>query len=160
MRQVRILIYALIILVCIWGIGTRAARAQVKSQDARVALVDNCDPTTFMGLCVVLPRPGDTTFTEFLALLFYPLSTTVVGHPAWRFELEVEQADPQHIEITSGTDGVVPFERLGVVTVPGVGTLCARVPDGSSASVSPSGSCGGSMVKASAVPPATPGRGR
>jgi hypothetical protein len=43
--------------------------------------------------------------------------------PAWRFELEVEQAEPQQIEITSGTDGVVPFERLGVVEVPGVGTL-------------------------------------
>ena len=34
--------------------------------------------------------------------------------PAWRFELKVEQAEPQQIEITSGTDGVVPFDRLGV----------------------------------------------
>ena len=43
--------------------------------------------------------------------------------PAWRFEVKVEQAEPQQIEITSGTDGVVPFDRLGVVDVPGVGTL-------------------------------------
>src|SRR6478735_5574391 len=43
--------------------------------------------------------------------------------PAWRFELRVEEAEPTRIEVTSGTDGVVPFERLGVVDVPGVGTL-------------------------------------
>ena len=43
--------------------------------------------------------------------------------PAWRFELKVEQAEPQQIEVTSGTDGLVPFERLGVVEVPDVGTL-------------------------------------
>ena len=43
--------------------------------------------------------------------------------PAWRFELKVEQAEPQQIEVTSGTDGLVPFERLGVVALPDVGTL-------------------------------------
>ena len=43
--------------------------------------------------------------------------------PAWRFEVEVEKAEPRQIEVTSGTDGVVPFERLGVVDVPEVGTL-------------------------------------
>jgi uncharacterized protein (DUF1684 family) len=43
--------------------------------------------------------------------------------PAWRFEVGVEKAEPRQIEVTSGTDGVVPFERLGVVDVPEVGTL-------------------------------------
>jgi plastocyanin len=87
MRRVRILVYGLTVLVCVWGIGATVLRAQVKSQDPRVALADNCDPKTFpAGLCAVLPRPGDTTFNQFIALLFSPLSPTVVGHPAWRFE--------------------------------------------------------------------------
>ncbi len=34
-------------------------RGQVKSQDPRIALADNCDPNTFpAGLCAVLSRPG------------------------------------------------------------------------------------------------------
>lgn len=43
--------------------------------------------------------------------------------PAWRFELEILEAEPQHLDIETGTDGVVPFERLGRVEVPGVGSL-------------------------------------
>ena len=43
--------------------------------------------------------------------------------PAWRFEVEVQPTEQVSIEVTSGTDGSVPFERLGVVEVPGVGSL-------------------------------------
>ncbi len=87
MRKVRILVYGLTVLICTWGIGATAVRGQVNSQDPRIALADNCDPNTFpAGLCAVISRPGDTTFSEFLTLLFSPLSKTVVGHPAWRFE--------------------------------------------------------------------------
>jgi uncharacterized protein (DUF1684 family) len=43
--------------------------------------------------------------------------------PAWRFEAEVRPADPTPWHVQTGTDGVVPFERLGVVTLPGVGEL-------------------------------------
>jgi uncharacterized protein (DUF1684 family) len=43
--------------------------------------------------------------------------------PAWRFEVEVLAAEPATIEVASGTDGHVPFERLGRVEVPGVGSL-------------------------------------
>jgi uncharacterized protein (DUF1684 family) len=43
--------------------------------------------------------------------------------PDWRFEVEVQPAAPSRIEVDTGTDGVVPFERLGVTVVPGVGTL-------------------------------------
>ena len=43
--------------------------------------------------------------------------------PAWRFEVEVQPTEEASIEVTSGTDGSVPFERLGVVEVPGVGSL-------------------------------------
>jgi uncharacterized protein (DUF1684 family) len=43
--------------------------------------------------------------------------------PDWRFEVEVAEAPPARVDLATGTDGVVPFERLGVATVPGVGLL-------------------------------------
>jgi len=43
--------------------------------------------------------------------------------PTWRFEVKVEEAPPARIEVDTGTDGAVPFERLGVASVPGVGSL-------------------------------------
>ena len=43
--------------------------------------------------------------------------------PAWRFEVAIEPADTATWEVETGTDGVVPFERIGVVTLPDVGTL-------------------------------------
>lgn len=43
--------------------------------------------------------------------------------PAWRFECVIEDAPPQRLEVPTGTDGVVPFDRIGLVDVPGVGTL-------------------------------------
>jgi len=96
MRKVRILTYGLTALLCVWSIGTTVARAQVKSKEPRVALLDNCDPNTFpAGLCVVTAHPGDTTFAEFLALLFSPLSTAIIGHPAWRFQ-------PSYLDLEAG----------------------------------------------------------
>ena len=43
--------------------------------------------------------------------------------PAWRFELEIELAEPGHFDFETGTDGIVPFERIGLVRIPEVGTL-------------------------------------
>jgi uncharacterized protein len=43
--------------------------------------------------------------------------------PDWRFEVEVREAPPSRIELATGTDGVVPFERLGTAEVPEVGSL-------------------------------------
>ena len=43
--------------------------------------------------------------------------------PAWRFEVEIGPAEKTLIEVTSGTDGMVPFERIGLVDVPDVGSL-------------------------------------
>lgn len=54
--------------------------------------------------------------------------------PAWRFECVIQDAEPQHLDVETGTDGVVPFERLGFVDVPGVGSLevwaCPPAPPG------------------------------
>jgi uncharacterized protein len=43
--------------------------------------------------------------------------------PGWRFELEMEAATPAGFEVRTATDGTIPFERLGLVEVPGVGRL-------------------------------------
>jgi hypothetical protein len=43
--------------------------------------------------------------------------------PAWRFETTVEAAEPAHLDVPTGTDGVVPFDRVGVVRLGDIGTL-------------------------------------
>ncbi len=43
--------------------------------------------------------------------------------PAWRFEVALTPAEPRRIEVETGTDGVVPFELIGIADVPGVGPL-------------------------------------
>ncbi|WP_375401707.1 DUF1684 domain-containing protein [uncultured Amnibacterium sp.] len=43
--------------------------------------------------------------------------------PDYRFEAAVEPAEPQRMEVPTGTDGVVPFERIGVVRLGDLGTL-------------------------------------
>ncbi|MFL6134947.1 MAG: DUF1684 domain-containing protein [Nocardioidaceae bacterium] len=43
--------------------------------------------------------------------------------PDWRFEVKVAEAAPARVDLATGTDGVVPFERLGVADVPGIGSL-------------------------------------
>lgn len=43
--------------------------------------------------------------------------------PAFRFEVEVEAAEPAHLDVPTGTDGVVPFDRIGVVRLGDLGTL-------------------------------------
>jgi hypothetical protein len=44
--------------------------------------------------------------------------------PAMRFLAEVDTSvAPARIEVSTGTDGVVPFERAGVVHLPGIGDL-------------------------------------
>lgn len=43
--------------------------------------------------------------------------------PAWRFEAELLPAGPRHVDVETGTDGVVPFDLLGFVDIPGVGRL-------------------------------------
>jgi uncharacterized protein len=44
--------------------------------------------------------------------------------PALRFHVAVDSdVEPARIEVSTGTDGIVPFERAGVVHLPGVGDL-------------------------------------
>jgi len=43
--------------------------------------------------------------------------------PAWRFDLSIEAAEHVEWNVQTGTDGIVPFERVGIVRVPEVGSL-------------------------------------
>lgn len=43
--------------------------------------------------------------------------------PQWRFELPILPAEPGGFDFETGTDGIVPFERIGKVEVPDVGAL-------------------------------------
>ena len=99
MRRLALLVGGLVVLVGLWTIGARVTTAQVHSNNPDVALVDNCDPATFNavrpGLCAQTPHRLDTTFAEFQALLFSPLATNIIGHPAWNFS-------PGHISIRAG----------------------------------------------------------
>jgi uncharacterized protein (DUF1684 family) len=57
------------------------------------------------------------TRTAFTGLPFAPYD------PALRFEVVVEPAEPQRLEVPTATDGVVPVERIGAVQLDGVGRL-------------------------------------
>ncbi len=48
--------------------------------------------------------------------------------PAWSFQVEIEEVPedddrPRHFDFETGTDGVVPFDLLGIARIDGVGTL-------------------------------------
>ena len=43
--------------------------------------------------------------------------------PAWRFDAVIEPAPPEALEVMTGTDGIVRFDRLGTARLPGIGTL-------------------------------------
>jgi uncharacterized protein (DUF1684 family) len=43
--------------------------------------------------------------------------------PGWRFEVAITATGPQHLDVETGTDGLVPFDLIGIAEVPGVGSL-------------------------------------
>ncbi len=55
-------------------------------------------------------------------LLFEGLSIAPYD-PEWRFELPILSAEPGGFDFETGTDGIVPFERVGVVEIPDAGSL-------------------------------------
>jgi plastocyanin len=100
MRKLAILASALAVSVGLWVAWTNVATAQVNSNAPNVALVDNCDPATFNaaigpGTCAATPHKHDTTFAEFVGLLFSPLAANIIGHPAWNFA-------PGYISVRAG----------------------------------------------------------
>ncbi|MFF7293935.1 DUF1684 domain-containing protein [Microbacterium sp. NPDC008134] len=59
--------------------------------------------------------PEDRVMFEGLPIASYD--------PQWRFELPILEAEPGGFDFATGTDGIVPFERIGRVEVPDVGSL-------------------------------------
>jgi uncharacterized protein (DUF1684 family) len=59
--------------------------------------------------------PEDRALFEGLPIASYD--------PQWRFELPILPADPGGFEFATGTDGIVPFERIGRVEIPDAGSL-------------------------------------
>lgn len=61
--------------------------------------------------------------------LHHPASAAAVDlavspyDPAWRFEVQIQDAAPATFEYETGTDGLVTFDRVGTVDIPNVGTL-------------------------------------
>src|SRR5215471_14096057 len=99
MRKFAMWTSVLALFVGFWVNWPKVATAQVNSNDPKVAIVDNCDPATFNavipGVCATTPHGHDTTFQEFVGLLFSPLAANVIGHPAWQFA-------PGYISISAG----------------------------------------------------------
>ncbi|MEV4667616.1 DUF1684 domain-containing protein [Microbacterium sp. LWO12-1.2] len=58
---------------------------------------------------------GDRTLFEGLPIASYD--------PQWRFELPILPAEPGGFDFETGTDGIVPFERIGAVEIPDAGSL-------------------------------------
>ena len=58
---------------------------------------------------------GDRTLFEGLPIASYD--------PQWRFELPILPAEPAGFDFETGTDGIVPFERIGTVEIPDAGSL-------------------------------------
>ena len=59
--------------------------------------------------------PEDRVMFEGLPIASYD--------PQWRFELPIVPAEPGGFDFATGTDGVVPFERIGKVEIPDTGSL-------------------------------------
>jgi plastocyanin len=91
-----------------WLVVTTALQAQVRGNDANIAMMDNCEESDagyaeFGGCPEGAPFPGsksysgDVTLTEFFRLLFSPLAAPghVIGHPSWRNE-------PSYISVRQG----------------------------------------------------------
>src|SRR5262245_8590426 len=140
MKKLAITAGGLALVVGLWLAWTKTATAQVNSNDPNVALVDNCDPATFNaaigpGTCVATPHKLDTTFAEFIALLFSPLATNIIGHPAWNFAPGyISTRAGQTVRVTNaGGEGhtfteVVAFGGGFVPALNGVGGPAGTVP--------------------------------
>jgi len=91
MRSVGLIAVLLVLAIGVWTF-TGGVAASSRSQDARVAMVDDCEPTdpgwTPTGGCLLKPKEGDVSIAEFGALLFSPLGPggVLIGHPSWRNE--------------------------------------------------------------------------
>ncbi len=62
------------------------------------------------------PLPAQAR-VSFAGLPFAPYD------PRMRFTVPVQEAAPAHLDVPTATDGIVPFDRIGRVDLPGLGSL-------------------------------------
>lgn len=94
---------------------------------ARARMIAETDPLSARGLWradrdeMFLNHPAspllDQRREEFKGLSYFDYD------PDLRFETVIEPAEPEYREVTTGTDGVVRFERIGVVNPGDIGSL-------------------------------------
>jgi len=158
MRRMAIAVTLLVAGAGLWALspGARTTVAVVADDDARVLVLDDCDPNDWAG-----PPPGggcaleegDVTRAEFNALRFSPLQTSspppVIGHQAWRNDpsyLKVEEGDTVKVKNKGGRGhtftkvaafggGLVPGLNQGLVPAPECATA-ANLPPGAKEEVS------------------------
>ena len=96
------------ILASSWAIDRFTVAAQVNSNDNRISVMDNCDPTDPTwpgGGCSQKPHLGDVNLAEFNGLLSSTLSTAVIGHPSWRNEPPFISTSPGRTVRVTNTGG-------------------------------------------------------
>ncbi|WP_098456470.1 DUF1684 domain-containing protein [Sanguibacter antarcticus] len=103
-----------------WRRRTAASYARVRSialddpVAARAAWVRDRDDLFATHPASPLGPDAQTSFTGLEVAAY---------DPAYRFEVEVLPAPAGRLDVPTGTDGVVPFERIGRVELEGLGSL-------------------------------------
>jgi plastocyanin len=103
MRAARVTTAVVAILAGYWAAATFPITAQVKGNDNRISVMDDCLPGdpgwNPIGGCALSPQQGDVPTAEFDELLVSPLTVppngALVGHPSWRNE-------PSHLTVAEG----------------------------------------------------------
>ncbi|WP_246036392.1 MULTISPECIES: DUF1684 domain-containing protein [Cellulomonas] len=102
-------------------------RRRVAETYAQVRAIARDDPA---GAHAVWVQQRDELFAEHPASPLTPDARAEFAgldvapyDPAYRFRVAVEPAAEQRLEIATGTDGVVGFDRIGTVDLPGAGRV-------------------------------------
>ncbi|TMI88059.1 MAG: hypothetical protein E6H00_13930 [Bacillati bacterium ANGP1] len=105
------------------------------AQDDKIAILDACDPTdpawAATGGCAL--KKGDVTRDEAGALLFSPLSSATIGHPAWRNEPSFLTIEPNKtVRVTNKGGEVHTFTEVaafGGGRIPGLNQGLTSAPE-------------------------------
>src|SRR2546429_66041 len=102
-----------------WRRRTAALYAQIRAEpDPREAHAIWCATRAEM----LKPHPASPVPASERAA--YPGPPVAPYDAGLRFEVEIDtDVEPRRLEIPTGTDGIVPFERAGRLDLPGVGSL-------------------------------------